>query len=145
MKIILSGYQKASLHNLYSYFLYKKKKIDYIPKKYFSLNFIFTKQKNVKSEYSFLNLEKLVYEFPLNGSFISKSYYQSDPEFSYNEPPKGPIENHFECIYCRQSGPESHLKNCKRPLNSSLYLFEDYKDYPEGTPYSIVITKRKCI
>jgi hypothetical protein len=50
MKIILSGYQKASLHNLYSYFLYKKKKIDYIPKKYFSLNFIFTKQKNVKSK-----------------------------------------------------------------------------------------------
>ena len=125
--------------------LNKKPEIsDLVPLTYSVLvnNIDLAKQKNVKSEYSFLNLEKLVYEFPLNNSFISKSYYQSDPEFSYNEPPKGPIENHFECIYCRQSGPDNHLKNCRRPLNSSLYLFEDFKGYQEGTPYNIVINKR---
>ena len=39
-------------------------------------NIDISKQKKVKSEYSFLNLEKLVLNFPLDKNFISKSYYK---------------------------------------------------------------------
>ena len=109
-------------------------------------NIDINKQKNVRSNYSFLNLEKLVNEFSLDNSFISKSYYQSEPEFSYNEPPKGPIELFFECIYCGQVGPDNHLNNCKRPFNSSLYLTAEgtrkYTSYEEGTPYVMAVSKR---
>ena len=125
--------------------LNKKPEIsDLVPLTYSMLinNIDINKQKNIKSEYSFLNLEKLVSEFPLDNFFISKSYYQSEPEFSFNEPAKGPIEDHFICFYCRQSGPSNHLKTCKRPFTSSLYLNEDYKSLPEGTPYNMVINKR---
>lgn len=105
-------------------------------------NIDYTKQKNVKSEYNFLNLETLVYQFQLDKSFISKSYYQSNPEFSYNEPPKGPIERNFECVYCNQSGPDNHLKTCKRPFTSSLYLTKEFNNFDEGMPYNMVIAKR---
>ena len=115
------------------------------------------KQKKVKSEYSFLNLEKLAIEFPLDiklnqnvpnytpPAFISKSYYQSNPEFAYNYPPKGPIEKHFECMFCNQVGPDYHLETCPRPFTSSLYLTAEgtkhYTDYEEGTSYSNVTRK----
>ena len=67
---------------------------DLIPLTYSQLinNIDISKQKNVKSEYYFLNLEKLVHEFPLDSSFISKSFYQSNPELAFNYPPKGPID-----------------------------------------------------
>lgn len=104
------------------------------------------KQKKVKSEYTFLNLETLVEEFPLDDSFVSKSYYQSKPEYSYCSPPKGPIDQYFDCIYCRQSGPDYHTERCPKPLNSSLYLNEEgarkYTNYEEGTSYSLVVVKR---
>jgi hypothetical protein len=117
---------------------------DLVPLTYSMLinNIDLTKQKNTKSDYSVLNLENLVNEFQLDTSFISKSYYQSDPEFSYNEPPKGPIDLNFECIYCKKEGPNNHLRNCKRPFNSSLYLTKDFNNFEEGTPYNLVVTKR---
>ena len=125
--------------------LNKKPEIsDLVPLTYSMLinNIDLSKQKNTKSEYSFLNLENLVNEFQLDTSFISKSYYQSDPEFSYNEPAKGPIDLNFECIYCKKEGPNNHLRNCKRPFNSSLYLTKEFNNFEEGTPYNLVVTKR---
>jgi hypothetical protein len=109
-------------------------------------NIDISKQKKVKSEYSFLNLENLVLNFPLDKNFISKSYYQSIPEFAFNDPPKGPIDKYFECMFCNQSGPNFHLKTCTRPFESSLYLTSEgtkvYKDHEEGTPYSLIVVKR---
>jgi len=121
---------------------------EFIPLTYSMLinNIDLTKQKKVKSEYSFLNLEKLVENFKLDSNFISKSYYQSNPEFAYNDPPVGPIEDNFECMFCNQVGPEDHLQSCSRPFESSLYLTSEgsktYSMYEEGTPYSLVKVKR---
>jgi hypothetical protein len=104
------------------------------------------KQKKLKSEYSFLNLEKLVEEFPLDSDFFSKSYYQSNPEYAYNSPPEGPIDEYFECLACQQVGPDYHDERCPRPFTSSLYLTEKgtqkYPEYEEGTSYSLVVVKR---
>ena len=88
------------------------------------------KEKNEKSKYNFLNLKKLVENFKLDieldsqgipvykslPAFISKSYYQSNPEYAFNDPPKGPIPLFFECIHCEQEGPHFHLKNCIKPF-----------------------------
>lgn len=121
---------------------------EFIPLTYSMMinNIDITKQKKVKSEYSFLNLEKLVQEFKLDSRFISKSYYQSNPEFAYNNPPKGPIDQYFECMFCSQVGTHNHLENCVRPFDSSLYLTEEgtkiYTEHEEGTPYSLIKIKR---
>jgi len=121
---------------------------EFIPLTYSMLinNIDIIKQKKVKSEYSFLNLQKLVENFKLDSHFISKSYYQSNPEFAYNDPPLGPIEPYFECMFCNQDGPHNHLQNCTRPFESSLYLTSEgtniYTSYEEGTPYSLVKVKR---
>jgi len=121
---------------------------DLVPLTYSMLinNIDILKERKVKSEYSFLNLEKLVENFGLDKSFISKSYYQSSPEFAYNDPPKGPIDKNFECMFCRQVGPDYHLKTCTRPFESSLYLTSEgakvFKDHEEGTPYSLIVVKR---
>jgi len=121
---------------------------EFIPLTYSMLinNIDITKQKKVKSEYFFLNLEKLVQNFKLDSRFISKSYYQSNPEFAYNDPPLGPIEQYFECMFCNEVGPHNHLQNCIRPFESSLYLTSEgtkiYTEYEEGTPYSLVKVKR---
>uniref|UniRef100_A0A6C0I9S1 Uncharacterized protein n=1 Tax=viral metagenome TaxID=1070528 RepID=A0A6C0I9S1_9ZZZZ len=109
-------------------------------------NIDIAKQKNVKSQYSFLNLEKLVHNFKLDENFISKSYYQSNPEIAYNFPPKGPIEKYFECLYCHHVGPDNHSIECIRPFDSSLYLTREgtsiYTNHEQGTPYSLVVLKR---
>jgi len=129
--------------------LNKKPEIsDIVPLTYSMLinNIDILKEKKVKSEYNFLNLETLVNNFQLDKSFISKSYYQSIPEFAYNDPPKGPIDKNFECMFCNQVGPNFHLKNCTRPFESSLYLTSEganiNKNHEEGTPYSLVVVKR---
>ena len=108
------------------------------------------KQKKIKSEYSFLNLETLVEEFQLDSvnipGFFSKSYYQSNPEYAYNSPPEGPIDEYFECLACHQIGPQYHDEHCPRPFTSSLYLTKEgtqkYPEYEEGTSYSLVVIKR---
>ena len=121
------------------------------------------KEKSVKSEYSFLNISKLTEKFPLDISldsenipgyinkspgppaFISKSYYQSTPEFSYNYPPKGPIELFFQCVFCEKTGPKYHEITCKRPFDSSLILTKEggeKYDYSEGSSYKLVVKKR---
>jgi hypothetical protein len=117
------------------------------------------KEKNEKSKYTFLNLKKLVENFKLDiqldsqglpvykflPAFVSKSYYQSNPEYAFNDPAKGPIPLFFECIYCDQEGPKFHLKNCVKPFESSLYLAESgeerYKK-PAGTSYKLIVKKR---
>ena len=115
-------------------------------------NIDINKEKNIKSIYNFLNLQNLSTDFSLDSiennttGFISKSYYQSNPEFAYNYPPKGPIENNFQCINCKQIGPEYHMSECRRPFDSSLVLtFEGSSNYPgrnEGTSYKLLIKKR---
>ena len=80
---------------------------------------------NVKSKYNYLNLKQLVQRFKLDSQFISKSYYQSIPEYTFNDPPKGPIPLFFECVQCEQRGPDYHLNECIKPFESSLYLTED--------------------
>lgn len=122
------------------------------------------KGKNVSSKYNFLNLEKLSEQFTLDitldsqnnpgyinkpagpPAFVSKSYYQSKPEFVLNYPPKGPIEQNFVCVYCEQTGPEYHLSNCKRPFDSSLVLTSagesKYPGKTEGTSYKLIVKKK---
>ena len=121
------------------------------------------KEKSVKSEYSFLNVSKLAENFPLDitldsenipgytnkppgpPAFISKSYYQSTPEFAYNYPPKGPIETYFQCVFCEKTGPNYHTVTCKRPFESSLILTQEGEskfNYTEGTSYKLVVKKR---
>ena len=117
------------------------------------------KEKNEKSKYNFLNLKKLVENFKLDieldsqgipvykslPAFISKSYYQSNPEYAFNDPPKGPIPLFFECIHCEQEGPHFHLKNCIKPFESSLYLAESGEEYYKkspGTSYKLIVKKR---
>jgi hypothetical protein len=103
------------------------------------------KAKNEKSQYNYLDLKKLVENFQLDARFISKSYYQSSPEYAFNDPPKGPIPEYFECIHCEQRGPDSHLNICTKPFESSLYLTEEgtfkYKR-PSGTSYKLLVKKR---
>jgi len=107
-----------------------------------------------QSEYSFFDLEQLVKKFKLDitieegityykkPAFISKSYYRSKPEYSYNYP-RIPIPTFFECSHCGQT--KFHSIECLKPFESSLYLLESgsekYK-YPEGTPYIIAVKKR---
>jgi hypothetical protein len=103
------------------------------------------KAKNEKSQYNFINLKSLVQNFKLDTHFISKSYYQSIPEYSFNDPPKGPIPNYFECVHCEQQGPESHLKECSKPFESSLYLTEQGEEKynkTAGTSYKLIVKKR---
>ena len=104
------------------------------------------KKINKKSSFTYLNLENLVSKFKLNGSFISKSYYQTDPEFAYNDPPKGPIPNGFECLYCHQEGPSYHLQSCIQPFDDLLVLAESgialYPEHIVGESYIDIILKR---
>lgn len=104
-----------------------------------------SRENNKKSQYSFLNLKNLVENFKLDNSFVSKSYYQNIPEYAFNDPPKGPIPEHFECIHCEQEGPDDHLKTCIKPFESSLYLTDSgeskYKR-PSGTSYRLIVKKR---
>ena len=111
-----------------------------------------------------LNLEKLVTEFKLDikledniphktnaSAFISKSFYQiqnldkpDKTDFSYNYPPKGPIETNFICLYCKKEGPNYHKENCRRPFNSSLVLSRETSRFPgaeEGTEYELIVKK----
>ena len=111
-----------------------------------------------------LNLEKLVTEFKLDikledniphktnaSAFISKSFYQiqnldkpDKTDFSYNYPPKGPIETNFICLYCKKEGPNYHKENCRRPFNSSLVLSRETTRFPgaeEGTEYELIVKK----
>ena len=102
-----------------------------------------SKREHKTSTYDFLDLDKLVRNFPLDKSFISKSLYLQDK--SYNEPAKGPIDKYFICIKCRQTGPNNHTRECKEPFNSSLFLTEEGAEkysLDEGDPYNLVITKR---
>jgi len=112
-----------------------------------------------KSSFNYINLEKLALAFPLDfdysppnwepyGShpgFLSKSYYQSNPELGYNYPPKGPIGDHFICTYCKKVGSEYHSVNCKRPFESSLVLTEDgiihFPGRLKGTSYLLISKK----
>jgi hypothetical protein len=104
-----------------------------------------SRENNKKSQFNFLNLKTLVERFRLDSSFVSKSYYQNIPEYAYNDPPKGPIPEHFECIHCEQQGPNYHLKDCLKPFESSLYLTQSgesrYKR-PVGTSYKLIVKKR---
>jgi hypothetical protein len=118
------------------------------------------KEKNIKSTFTFFDLKKLVQNFTLDISldkagypgytktpslpaFISKSFYQKG--FAYNFPPKGPIPQHFECMFCDQEGPAFHAVECEKPFESSLYLTESgvekYKK-PAGTSYKLIVKKR---
>ena len=117
-----------------------------------------------KNKESVFNLEQLVTNFSLDISitdnvvnidklpaFISKSYYQiqnfNKPDkldFSYNYPPKGPIQSDFICPYCERKGPNYHKESCRRPFNSSLVLDHTTTRYPgaePGTQYSLLVKK----
>jgi len=112
-----------------------------------------------KTEYNYINLSTLVDNFKLDfdyeppeyipygnrPGFISKSYYQSNPETGYNFPPLA-IDRYFRCTFCRQTGPGFHLVECKRPFDSSLTLTEEgTKFYPgreRGTSYLLIVKKR---
>jgi hypothetical protein len=119
---------------------------------------------NKKGKESVLNLEKLVTNFKLDikvhgnsveklhvPAFISKSYYQiqnlnkpNKLDFSYNYPPKGPIEKDFTCLYCEREGPNYHKESCNRPFNSSLVLYRETNKYPGaeiGTRYELIVKK----
>lgn len=111
------------------------------------------REKHTKSKYSFLNLEKLSHNFPITQSpdvhqehgFIGISYYQNKPEFSYNNPPKGPIPEYFECINCESVGPHFHTSDCRRPFESSLVLTAQGAQFykkKEGTSYKLIVKKR---
>jgi hypothetical protein len=112
-----------------------------------------------KSDYNYINLEKLANEFPLDfeysppdytpygkhPGFISKNYYTSSPELGYNYPPKGPIPAFFVCTYCKKVGMDHHSINCKRPFDSSLVLTENgTSNFPgraKGTAYLLIAKK----
>ena len=122
------------------------------------VNNIDTSKKKNKSEFNYINLEKLVNNFELDftfdsnwvpygqNGFISKSYFKSPPEESgYSHPPKGPIEEFFECTFCGKSGPGFHSKNCQRPFDTSLVLSDAgaqrYPGREAGTSYLLIAKK----
>ena len=117
-----------------------------------------------KNKTTVLHLEKLVTNFKLDitlknnvseiksiPAFISKSYYQiqnldkpDKSDFSYNYPPKGPIESNFMCQYCEKEGPSYHTESCRRPFNTSLILINETSKYPGaevGTSYDLLVKK----
>lgn len=112
-----------------------------------------------RSNYNYIDLEKLVNAFKLDfeyetpdyipygnrPGFISKSFYQTNPDLGYNYPPKGPIDKYFKCTYCKKIGPDFHGITCKRPFESSLVLTEEgaerYPGINKGTNYLIIIKK----
>ena len=117
-----------------------------------------------KNKLTVLNLKDLVTNFELDitlkdnisqikhyPAFISKSYYQIQNldkpdklDFSYNYPPKGPIELGFICPYCEREGSNYHKENCRRPFNSSLVLANKTSLFPgaeEGTSYELIVKK----
>jgi hypothetical protein len=112
-----------------------------------------------KSDFNYINLDKLANDFPLDfeyeppdyipygthPGFISKNYYKSSPELGYNYPPKGPIPDSFVCIYCKKTGPEYHSITCKRPFESSLVLTDrgtsKYPGISKGTAYLLIAKK----
>jgi hypothetical protein len=76
-----------------------------------------------------MKLENGVYVKTQNPAFVSISYYQiqntkkaDKPDFSFNNPPKGPIPEGFICRICDKTGPQFHDQNCSRPFVSSLVL-----------------------
>jgi hypothetical protein len=114
--------------------------------------------KKTKSVFNFIDREKFVNNFKLDVNFeddwamygnlpgfVSKSYFQSEPEIGYCYPPMGPIEKYFKCTYCKRIGPEYHAVTCKRPLNSSLGLTQEgtekYPGRKVGTNYILIIKK----
>ena len=109
-------------------------------------NIDISKTVNKKSKHSFLDLEKLVKNFKLDKSFISKSYYQSDPVLGYNDPPIGPIPVGFMCLYCYQEGPDNHLISCTDPFDDLLVLSSAgtkvYPKYEESSSHMTIVKKR---
>ena len=102
--------------------------------------------KSVKNnELLVLNLKNLVIGFKLDKLFISKSYFQTNPEFAYTEPQEQ-IPDGFQCLYCNQSGPRYHLSSCIRPFKELLVLSENANDiYPgfiPGSSYNDIVLKR---
>jgi hypothetical protein len=116
------------------------------------------------SKETVFDLQKLVSEFKVDATFdgtnvivknvpafISKSFYQIQNldkpdklDFSYNFPPKGPIEPDFVCPYCGMSGPSFHTENCRRPFNESLILEKVSSRFPgaaEGSRYEMIVKK----
>ena len=116
------------------------------------------------SKETVFDLQKLVSEFKVDATFdgtnvvvknvpafISKSFYQIQNldkpdklDFSYNFPPKGPIEPDFVCPYCGTSGPSFHTENCRRPFNESLILEKVSSRFPgaaEGSRYEMIVKK----
>ena len=116
------------------------------------------------SKESVFDLQKLVTDFKVDATFdgngvvvknvpafISKSFYQIQNldkpdklDFSYNFPPKGPIEPDFVCPYCGNSGPRFHTENCRRPFNESLILEKTSSRFPgaaEGARYEMIVKK----
>ena len=110
-------------------------------------NIDYLKKQKIKSEYSFLDLQKLVLNFKLDipnfvelenpkvdqcelgtieqkeytsTGFISKKYFSG--EFTYSYPPIGPIPKCFKCSVCKNIGPQHHTINCSDPFDYSLYL-----------------------
>jgi len=87
-----------------------------------------------------IDLKKLVKDFSLDSSFISKSYYTQN--WAYTEPAPGPIPKHFECLYCGKKGLNYHNVNCERPKESSLVLYEESDNFKTiGTKYDALIVK----
>jgi hypothetical protein len=116
------------------------------------------------SKETVFDLQKLVTEFKVDATFdgngvvvknvpafVSKSFYQIQNldkpdklDFSYNFPPKGPIEPDFVCPYCGRSGPSFHTENCRRPFNESLILEKPSSRFPgatEGARYEMIVKK----
>jgi len=116
------------------------------------------------SKETVFDLQKLVTQFKVDSTFngttivvknvpafISKSFYQIQNldkpdklDFSYNFPPKGPIEPDFICPYCGKSGPSFHSENCRRPFNESLILEKPSSRFPgavEGSRYEMIVKK----
>jgi hypothetical protein len=107
---------------------------------------IINKVPDKRDTISLLNLQQLIKNFKLDNSFISKSYYQTNPELAYSDPPKGPIPAGFECLFCNQVGPRNHLQSCTRPFEDLLVLSESGKElFPNfeiGTSYNDIVLKR---
>jgi hypothetical protein len=115
--------------------------------------------KKNKSDYNYINLEKLSRNFELDFTFdsnwtpfgkgpgfLKKSYFKSPPDESgYCYPPNGPIEKYFECTFCGKQGPNFHSQSCQRPFDTSLVLSdsgaERYPGKEAGTSYLLVVKK----
>jgi hypothetical protein len=118
-----------------------------------------------KNKTTVLNLELLATQFKIdmklqadeyvktqNPAFTSISYYQiqnmkraDKPDFSFNNPPKGPIQSGFICKFCEKNGTEFHDNNCPRPFNTSLVLNQSglvlFPGKSVGAAYETIVKK----